>query len=129
METQTEKTKMTNPPQSQTQMVAAEKTKKMYKLVALQPFNVGEVEWKEGQIVRDGTKTIFPGEIIEVDGRRARDLCKKIEGGYAFSGERYNADQDLPKHNLTRARLATAADLVEKAGPITPFDDENRFED
>ena len=127
MESQVQpKTEMTNPPKG-TQMISPQKKgQKTYKLVVLNPFNVGSVEYKNGAIVNDSTRLTKKGEIIEVDRERAKDLCKPISGSYAFSGERYLADKDVPRHNLTRARLATPADLAGQ-GPLTPLDEEDVF--
>lgn len=103
------KTEMTNPPMNEAKMVAPKK-EKTFKLLAMREFQVGE-------------KVVKPGDLVEVTKDQAKDLCKKLQGGYAFSGERHNKDGDIIQHDLTRARLATAADLVEKK-PLTPLTEE-----
>lgn len=134
METQTQPgpstDKLVNPPTKETKMVQPQKKgQQTYKLFVLQPFMTGKVIYGQNGQVDDQTHLCQPGQIVEVDRKTAKDLCKKILGSYAFTGERHVADKDCPRHNLTRARLATPADLVEKK-PLTPFDkDDDIFEE
>lgn len=119
---------LVNPPTGQTKMVSPQKPgQKTYKIVALRPFQVGEIHWKEGRVDRDETRIVAVGEIVEVSKEQAKDLCKPIKGSYAFSGERHNADRDVTRHDLSRARLAVPADLVENK-PLTPIDESDIFE-
>ena len=124
-ETVQTETKMTNPPVTETKMIGTQKKgQKLYKVVALREFNVGEPVFKNGMVVMDTTRRIKVGEVVEVPKAIARDLCNKITGAYAFSGERYEKDGGNIRHDLTRARLATEADFV-KQGPLTPLDNDD----
>ena len=116
------KEQLINPPKDQAQMVAK---KKVYKLFALQPFMVGAVDLGPGgQVLKDTSRIVNPGEIVEIDDvKKAKELCRKIKGPYAFSGERHIADKDVIHHDLTRARLATEQDMVH-GKVMTPLDDE-----
>jgi hypothetical protein len=116
--------KLVNPPKNQTHMVAPQKKgQKSYKLVVMRPFQLGEVEYKDGRVSKDSTRMTKVGEIVEVPRAKAKELCGKINGSYAFSGERYNADKDIPRHDLSLARLATEKDYFE-AKPLTPMEDD-----
>lgn len=120
-----EKAQMTKPPVDQTQMVAPAKGKKKIKLIVMREFQVGEVIYgPNGQVKADNTRIVKPGDLIEVSPKQAKDLTKKIEGAYAFSGERYDKD-GIQKHNLTRARLATEADLHDNKKVLTPIEDDD----
>jgi hypothetical protein len=75
------------------------------------------------------TRVAEPGKIYSVKRKIARDLVKKLEGNYSFSGERHNADGDVTRHNVSRARLATASDMV--ADPhkaLDSLDESEQFE-
>lgn len=96
-------TEMTNAPKKSTKMVM---------VYCLRPFQLGGVEFGPGgKVVADTTRTVMPKEIVSVPEDKARELCERINGAYAFSGERYHADGDIERHNLARARLATRRDI------------------
>ena len=117
-------TEMVNPPKA----AAQQKGQKSYKVIALREFQIGNVEMKDGKVISDNTRIVKPGQIVEVTKAQARDLCAKIHGAYAFSGERHIKDGDCKQHDLRRARLATEADLVSSKA-ITPLEDEEVLED
>lgn len=128
METQTQ-TQMTKPPTDQTKMLAR-KGPRMVKVYAMRTFRIEDlVKDSEGKVIEDNSKLVKPGEVVEVTEKRARELIKPILGAYAFSGERYIADGDTPRHDLTIARLATKKDVVPKAEePLTPLGNETTEE-
>lgn len=129
-----DETTLTSPPKDQTQMVSAvahnqKKGQKTYKLFVLRPFQLGSVEYGPmGAIIKDTTRMTKVGEIVDVERTKAKELCSKIQGPYAFSGLRYNKDGDNKRHDMTRARLATPADLVKKEA-LTPFEADDVFAD
>jgi hypothetical protein len=104
------------------QPTKTEKDMTPVRIVALQSFQLEKDE--------DGNYAMsVPGMMYEVPRKKARDLCRKVEGTYAFSGERYNADKDISRHDLTRARLATAADIAPtKDKPLDSLDGADEFD-
>jgi len=90
------------------------KTVKVVKVVALRGFKIERlVKDAAGAVTEDNSIMVKPGEVVEVTEKRAADLCREIRGSYAFSGERYLADGDCHRHDLTIARRATQRDLVQ----------------
>lgn len=58
----------------------------------------------EGNLVDMG-RVAQPGEVIEVDEQRAKEICDdKFTGNYAFSGDRYEADgpDSVKRHEIVR---------------------------
>lgn len=108
-------TKMTNPPATETKMTAAKKnTVKMVKVVCQREFKIENiVRDSHGAVVEDLSVMVKPGQVVDVPEKRAEILCRKIEGAYAFSGERFIVDGDCKRHDLTIARRATRRDLVQ----------------
>lgn len=103
--------KLVNPPK-ETHMQKP-KTTRMVKVVALRPFQIGKLKLGQGnEVLEDTTRLVQPGEMVEVPEEQSVNLCKKVEGAYAFSGERYMADGEVTKHNLSLARRATVQDLT-----------------
>lgn len=120
MDSQESTNRMVNPP-NQTQMIS--KQPRMVKVFSLRPFKLDDVvRDSNGVVLEDRSRMVQPGEVVEVSESIAKSLIKKMEGSYAFAGERHNADGDITKHNLTIARLATKRDLVQD-DVIDPLDE------
>lgn len=123
METQKQEAKLVNPPK-ETHMVAKGSTVRMVKVVALKPFQVGKLTRDAGgEILEDTTRIVQVGEMVQVTEKQAQDLLKPMQGAYSFSGERHNVDGDVTRHDMTRARRATAADLVPHADKELPVEE------
>jgi hypothetical protein len=113
-------TKMVAPGMNKTQMT----DDKMVRVVALREFKIGKFEKNEetGQFEDHGT-IVKPGEMVSVTKAKAKELLKKIEGSYAFSGERFVADGGADKHDMSLARLATKSDITpESDKPLDSLD-------
>lgn len=109
----------------QTEMVAPKETKKteMVKVYCLRSWKIERLKKdQQGNVVEDNSEMTKVGQIYEVTGKQAKELCKKLEGHYAFSGERFEKDGDCKKHDHTRARLATKRDTMPDE-PLTQLED------
>lgn len=115
----------------QTQMVAPPKSKTV-RVKALREFKIEKyVKDAQGKVLEDLSVMVQPGDVVEVPKTMARDLIKPIQGHYAFSGERQAGDE-APRHDFTRAKMATKLDLeefearkkgVDLARPVDELDD------
>ena len=81
---------------NKTRMTAPATGTKMVKVQAVRAFKYKDSEGKK--------KIAQPGDQVEVSAEQAEELTKKRSGNYSFGGERFEADGNVDRHNIARAK-------------------------